>query len=74
MAQSIATTKGQWQTFFREPKIREDEDKQYSETFHTNRMTFNVLHELTKEGLSDIGITVLGEIKKFFKESKSEFK
>ena len=43
MAQSIATTKGQWETFFHEANIPEDEAKQYSEISHTNRMTFNAL-------------------------------
>ena len=65
MAQSIATTKGQWETFFREANIPEDEAKQYSEIFHTSRMAFNALHELTKEDLSDVSITVLGDIKTY---------
>ena len=63
MAQLIATTKGQWETFLREANIPEDEAKQYSEIFHTNRMTFNALHELTKEDLSILDIIVLGDIK-----------
>ena len=71
MAQSIATTKGQWQTFFREPNNREDEAKQYSEIFHTNGMTFNVLHELTKKDLTDLSITVPGEIKNILKKAKA---
>ena len=49
MAQLIATTEEQWETFFREVNIPEDEAKQYSEIFHANRMTFNTLHELTKK-------------------------
>ena len=78
MVQSIATTKGQWETFFREVNISEDEAKQYSEIFHTNQMMFNAFHELviTKEDLSDlhVGIIVLGDIKNIiFKKSKSKF-
>ena len=51
MVQLIATTKGQLETFFHEANIAEDEAKQYSEVFHTNQMTFNALHELTREDL-----------------------
>ena len=71
MAQSIATTKGQWETVFREANIPEDEAKQYSEIFHTNRMTFNASHEITKEHLSDLGITVLGDIKDNLRKAKA---
>ena len=49
MAQPIATTKGQWETFFCEANIPEDEAKQYSEIFHTNQMTFNALHESSQK-------------------------
>ena len=34
-------------------------------------MTFNALHELTKEDLSDIGITVLGDIKNVLRKAKA---
>ena len=71
MAQSIAATKGQWETFFHEANIPEDEAKQYSEIFYTNRMTFNALHELTKEDLSDLGIIVLGDIKNILRKAKA---
>ena len=71
MTQSIATTKGQWETFFHEANIPEDEAKQYSEIFHTNRMTFNVLHELTKEDLSDLCIIVLGDMKNILRNTKA---
>ena len=71
MVQSIATTKGQWETFFHEANIPEDEANQHSEIFHTNRMTFNALHELTKEDLSDLGIIVIGEIKNILRKAKA---
>ena len=73
MAQSIATTKGQWETFFLEANIPEDEAKQYSEIFHTNRMTFNALHELIKEDLSNLGLTytVVGDIKNILRIAKA---
>ena len=71
MVQSIATTKGQRETFLHEVNIPEDEATQYSEIFHTNRMTFNALHELTKEDSSALGITVLGDIKNILWKAKA---
>ena len=65
MAQSITTTTRKWETFFHQAQFPEDEAKQYSEIFHANPMTFGTLHELTKEGLSDLGITVLDDTKIF---------
>ena len=34
-------------------------------------MTFNALHELTKEELSDLGITVLGDINNILRKAKA---
>ena len=33
-------------------------------------MTINALHELTKEDLSDLGITILGDIKNILRKAK----
>ena len=63
--QAIATTKGQWETVFRNANIPDVETKQHSEILHTKRTTFNASNELTKEDLSDLGIIVLGDIKTF---------
>ena len=71
IAQLIAATKGQWEIFFLEANIPEDEAKQYSDIFHANRMTFSTLHELKKEDLSDLGITVLGDIKNILRKAKA---
>ena len=71
MARSIATTKGQWKTFFREANILEEEAKQYSEIFHANPMTFGTLHELKKEDLSDLGITILDDMKSISRKAKA---
>ena len=59
------------ENIFREANIPENEAKQYSEIFHINRMTFNASHELAEENLSDLGITVLGDIKNILRKAKA---
>ena len=64
MAQStgLLRTEKDWENFFQKAGIREDTSKTYAKLFKNNHVTELLLPDLTKVHLSDLGITVIGDI------------
>ena len=62
-----------WNEFFLNAKIRKDVAPLYAETFYKNRMSFDMLADLTKDYLKDLDITVLGDIISILKHPRTGF-
>ena len=63
-------SKIEWNEFFLDAKIPKDVAPLYAETFCKNRMSFDMLADLTKEYLRDLDVTVLGDIISILKHAK----
>ena len=55
-------TEPEWKTFFTNAGIPETEATSYAQKFVTNRMTERTLPAISKQHLTDIGITVLDDV------------
>ena len=62
-----------WNEFFLNAKIRKDVAPLYAETFYKNRMSFDMLADLTKDYLRDLDITALGDIISILKHPRTGF-
>ena len=58
----MALRVGSWETFFEDAGIPKKEAKQYAKLFNENRISDQLIPDLTKETLQELGITVLGDI------------
>lgn len=65
----MASTR-EWITFFQEARIPRSAAAQYAMTFTENRISMDMLMDLNKEYLKDMGITVLGDIIAILKHAK----
>ena len=63
-------SKNVWNEFFLDAKIPKDVAPLYAENFCKNRMSFDMLPDLTKEYLRDLDVTVLGDIISILKHAK----
>ena len=63
-------SKSEWNEFFLDAKIPKDVAPLYAENFYKNRMSFDMLADLTKDYLRDLDITVLGDIISILKHAK----
>ena len=63
-------SKIEWNDFFLDAKIPKDVAPLYAENFCKNRMSFDMLADLTKEYLRDLDVTVLGDIISILKHAK----
>ena len=63
-------SKIEWNEFFLDAKIPKDVAPLYAENFCKNRMSFDMLGDLTKEYLRDLDVTVLGDIISILKHAK----
>jgi hypothetical protein len=59
-----------WETFLRNAGIPNNEATTYATTFVTNRITNENIGDLTKEDLTDLGITIIGDIKNIMRHSQ----
>ena len=59
---SFVTGKAYWLAFFRECGVPQFECSQYAKYFTENRIQRDMLSELTKEYLRDMGISRMGDI------------
>ena len=46
-----------WQLFFEEAGVSHESSKKYAKKFHENKIAMDMLPELNKEYLRDLGIT-----------------
>ena len=65
------TSTSEWNDFFLDAKIPEDVAFRYAENFYKNRMSFDMLADLTKDYLRDLDITALGDIISILKHPKT---
>ena len=63
-------SKSEWNEFFLDAKIPKDVAPLYAENFCKNRMSFDMLADLTKDYLRDLDVTVLGDIISILKHAK----
>jgi len=63
-------SKIEWNEFFLDAKIPKDVAPLYAENFCKNRMSFDMLADLTKEYLRDLDVSVLGDIISILKHAK----
>ena len=63
-------SKSEWNDFFLDAKIPKDVAPLYAENFCKNRMSFDMLPDLTKDYLRDLDVTVLGDIISILKHAK----
>ena len=63
-------SKSEWNDFFLNAKIPNDVAPLYAENFCKNRMSFDMLADLTKDYLRDLDITVIGDIISILKHAK----
>ncbi|XP_059085820.1 uncharacterized protein C19orf47 homolog [Tigriopus californicus] len=66
----MSTSVGEWVEFFVGAGIPSRESAQYAQTFHSHRISMEMLLDLNKEYLRDMGITVLGDIIAILKHAK----
>ena len=64
-------SQSEWNNFFLEAKIPEDVAPLYAKNFYKNRMSFDMLADLTKDYLKDLDITVLGDIISILKHPRT---
>ena len=64
-------SQSEWNNFFLEAKIPEDVAPLYAKNFCKNRMSFDMLADLTKDYLKDLNITVLGDIISILKHPRT---
>ena len=64
------TSTSEWNEFFLDAKIPKDVAARYAVNFYKNRMSFDMLADLTKEYLRDLDVTVLGDIISILKHAK----
>ena len=64
-------SKIEWNDFFLDAKIPKDVAPLYAENFCKNRMSFDMLADLTKDYLRDLDITALGDIISILKHAKN---
>ena len=64
-------SKIEWEEFFLDAKIPKDVAPLYAETFYKNRMSFDMLADLTKDYLRDLDITALGDIISILKHPRT---
>ena len=60
----------EWLAFFQDAKIPQPAAKQYAKSFTENRITMEMLMDLNKEYLRDMGIIILGDIIAILKHAK----
>lgn len=66
----MEVTTREWISFFQEARIPRTAAAQYAMTFVENRITMDMLLDLNKEYLKDMGITLLGDIIAILKHAK----
>ena len=59
-----------WLDFFKEAGIPPEESKNHAVTFVQNRIRADMLMDLNKEYLNDMGITMMGDIIAILKHAK----
>ena len=64
-------SKSEWNEFFLDAKIPKDIAARYAVNFYKNRMSFDMLADLTKDYLRDLDITALGDIISILKHPKT---
>lgn len=73
----MASLKSQWEKFFLNAGLSQQLSLEYAATFSRNRMTLDMLSELNKDILQDLGVKALGDIitiLRFAKEEQSGMK
>jgi len=63
-------SKERWVEFFTEARIPPGAAKQYAKAFDDNRISMDMLMDLNKDYLRDMGITILGDIIAILKHAK----
>jgi len=67
----MALQVGSWEKFFEDAKIPKKEARSYAKLFSENRISVDILPDLTKDVLRDIGITVMGDILSILRQCKT---
>ena len=60
-----------WEKFFQDARIPKKDSQSYAKIFVTNRMTGDLLPDITKETLKELGIEILGDCLAIIKHART---